>query len=183
MVLAEDLIRINGTPAHPLLVHAVVVLLPLAAVCAVALALVPRWRRKFGWPVLLLTAAAAASVFPAQKAGEQLRDYLAARIAPAPLDPAIIKHTELGNDLLPFALGFLLAVIFLFVAGRLADREHTAVRDRTEPAEGEEPAAPVSRAWRRVAVIAAILVIATAVATTVEVVRVGDSGSQAVWTV
>ena len=36
-----------GLPAHPLIVHAAVVLLPLAAICTVVTAAVPRTRRHF----------------------------------------------------------------------------------------------------------------------------------------
>lgn len=41
-----ELFTVFGLPAHPLVVHAVVVLLPLAAVAAIAAALVPRWRQR-----------------------------------------------------------------------------------------------------------------------------------------
>jgi hypothetical protein len=175
------LFTIGGLPAHPLLVHAVVVLLPLAAVCAVALALLPRWRRKYGWPVLLLTAVAVGVVPITEKTGEQLLDRLTV------LDsPLIQRHTDLGQALMPYALGFGVAVILLLVAGRLADREHTAqaAAQQPVPAEESDPAevgSTVPKVWRRVAMLASVLVVVTAVATTVQVVRVGDSGANAVW--
>src|SRR4051812_36195791 len=110
MALADDLVTLDGIPAHPLLVHAVVVLLPLAAVGAIALAVRPQWRRKYSWPVLGLTVAGVGAVPLAQKAGEQLQKKL------ENLDnPLIAKHADLGNDLLPFALGFLVAVVLLVV--------------------------------------------------------------------
>jgi hypothetical protein len=175
------LITIGGLPAHPLLVHAVVVLLPLAALCAVALALLPRWRRKYGWPVLLLTAVAVGVVPISETAGQQLLSKLTM------LDsPLIQRHTDLGEELLPFSLGFGVAVILLLVAGRLADREHAAqaAAQQPAPAEGSDPAEvgpTVPKLWRRVAMLASVLVVATALATTVQVVRVGDSGARAVW--
>jgi predicted membrane protein DUF2231 len=166
MALADDLWTVNGIPAHPLLVHAVVVLLPLAAVGAIALAVRPAWRRKYSWPVLGLTVVGVGSVPLAQKAGEQLYDKLSG------LDnPLIGKHADLGNDLLPFALGFLVAVVLLVVAGRLADRETTAT------AESQE----VPKTWRRIAIVMSVLVICAGVASTVQVVRIGDSGATAVW--
>ena len=36
-----------GLPAHPLVVHAAVVLLPMAAIATVVVAAVPRWRRPY----------------------------------------------------------------------------------------------------------------------------------------
>lgn len=39
---------INGIPLHPLVVHAIVVLLPLATIGTLAIALRPRWRTRYG---------------------------------------------------------------------------------------------------------------------------------------
>ena len=38
---------INGLPVHPLVVHAVVVLLPLATLGLIAIAVRPAWRRTY----------------------------------------------------------------------------------------------------------------------------------------
>jgi predicted membrane protein DUF2231 len=166
MTLAGDLVTIYGIPAHPLLVHAVVVLLPLAAVCAAALAVRPSWRQRYAWPVLGLTLAGVGSVPLAQEAGEQLQARMAG------LDnPLITKHANLGNDLLPFALGFGVAVVLLLVAGRLADRERTAAAESTE----------IPKTWRRIAIVMSVLVVCAGVATTVQTVRIGHSGATAVW--
>ncbi|XVV05025.1 DUF2231 domain-containing protein [Actinosynnema sp. CA-248983] len=167
MALADDLVTIFGLPAHPLLVHAVVVLLPLAAVAAAALAVVPRWRQRYAWPLLGVTVLGVGAVLPAQKAGEQLEARLAGLE-----NPLIQRHAELGNDLLPFALGFFVVVVALLVAGRLADRERAAAADDTN----------VPRTWRRISVVVAVLVIAAGTAATVQTVRIGHSGSTAVWT-
>ncbi|WP_158846481.1 DUF2231 domain-containing protein [Saccharothrix deserti] len=166
MAFASDLVTIFGLPAHPLLVHAVVVLLPLAAVGAAALAVVPRWRQKYAWPLLGVTLMGVGSVPLAQWAGDQLYAQLAALE-----NPLIQRHADLGNDLLPFALGFGVVVVAMLVAGRLSDRERTAA--------AEDSAVP--KTWRRIAVVVAVLVIAAGAATTVQTVRIGHSGSTAVW--
>jgi hypothetical protein len=190
MALAEGLFTVDGLPAHPLLVDAVAVLLPLAALCSLGLALHRRTRRRFGWPVLVLTAVAVAVVPLAQATGKQLRDHLGAP------DAALARHEELGNQLLPYALGFGVAVLLLVVAGKLADRERAASL-RADHARATEdsaliPAAvavrvtpnqagTVSTLWRRTSVLAAVLVIGMSLITTVQVVRIGTSGAQAVW--
>ncbi|MCS7476049.1 DUF2231 domain-containing protein [Umezawaea endophytica] len=166
MALADDLWTIAGIPAHPLLVHAVVVLLPLAAAGAIAVAVRPGWRQKYAWPVLGLTLVGVGSVPLAQKAGEQLE----ARMANLE-NPLIQRHADLGNDLMPFALGFGVAVVLLVVAGRLADRERTAAAETPE----------IPKTWRRVAIVIAVLVVCTGVASTVQTVRIGHSGATAVW--
>ncbi|MER5263575.1 DUF2231 domain-containing protein [Actinosynnema sp. NPDC002837] len=168
MALADDLVTIFGLPAHPLLVHAVVVLLPLAALGAAALAVVPRWRQRFAWPLLGVTLVAVGSVPLAQWAGEQL---IAKMQAAGFQDPAAQRHADLGNDLLPFALGFGVVVVALLVAGRLADRERAAAV--------EDSAVP--KTWRRISTVVAVLVIAAGAATIVQTVRIGHSGTNAVY--
>lgn len=168
-----ELITVDGLPAHPLVIHAVVVLLPLAAVGGLVIALRASWRRRFGLAVLALTAAAVAAVPLAMKTGEQLKAALIAQLPPGvPLNQRIERHTNLGDDLLPFALAFGVAMVLLVVAGRLADREREAT---------STGATQVTSTWRRMAIVAAALVAFTGVAATVQVVRIGHSGSTAVW--
>ncbi|HEX5403784.1 MAG TPA: hypothetical protein VFX16_15965 [Pseudonocardiaceae bacterium] len=184
MPLAEGLFTVDGLPAHPLLVDAVAVLLPLAALGAVGLAVHRKVRRRFGWPVLALTGVAVAAVPLAQATGRQLLFYL-------PPSPILARHQQLGDQLLPYALGFGVAVVFLLVAGRLADRERAAsIRaeheragvDSTFANQGSRPAGrTVSTTWRRLSMVASVLVIAMAVLTTVDVVRIGTTGAESVW--
>ncbi|MBC8092563.1 MAG: hypothetical protein H7Y15_11605, partial [Pseudonocardia sp.] len=47
------MLTLDGVPLHPLVIHAVVVLLPLAAVGTLAMAVRPVWRRSLGVPTLL----------------------------------------------------------------------------------------------------------------------------------
>ncbi len=185
MPLAEGLFTVDGLPAHPLLVDAVAVLLPLAALCSAGLALHRKLRRRYGWPVLALTAVAVVAVPLTQATGTQLRQHL-----PGPPSAMLIKHEQLGGELLPYALGFGVTVLFLLVAGRLADRERAAaLRSQHERAgadavldsNGDGAPRHVPTAWRRVSAVASVLVVVMAVLTTVDVVRIGTTGAQAVW--
>ena len=65
---------VNGLPVHPLVVHAVVVLVPLTALIAV-LFLVPRFRRSLRWPmvVLALVSLASAALAAETRAGRLAR--------------------------------------------------------------------------------------------------------------
>ena len=46
--------EINGLPLHPLVVHAAVVFGPLAAVVALAYVVLPAWRDRLRWPMVVL---------------------------------------------------------------------------------------------------------------------------------
>lgn len=63
-----------GLPLHPLVVHAVVVLLPMVALGVIALAAVPRWRPRFALSLLGLLAVGAASAVVAMLAGNALAE-------------------------------------------------------------------------------------------------------------
>lgn len=105
-----------GVPAHPLLVHAVVVLIPLAVLGALALAIRPRWGRPYGVIVAALAVAGAISATLAWLAGNQLE--MALQITPE-FAPVIARHGELGQFTMiaswPFAI---LAVITWSVTRR-----------------------------------------------------------------
>ncbi len=63
---------IAGLPLHALVVHAVVVLVPLAVIGTIAVAVVPRWSRRYGWLVVLCSGVATGSAVVAKQSGEQL---------------------------------------------------------------------------------------------------------------
>jgi hypothetical protein len=188
MLTQNDLITVDGLPAHPLIVHAVVVLLPLAAIGGLVIAARASWRRRFWLPVLVLAVLSVAAVPLATTTGDQLRTAL-----DLPDNQLIARHADLGEQLLPFAIAFVVAVLLLVVTGRLADRERDAARtaaatdpatDRTAATGGTAVAtapATTGTLWRRVAIVAAALVALTGVAAAVQVVRIGHSGSTAVW--
>lgn len=99
---------IGGLPLHPLVVHAVVVLVPLAALGTVAIAVRPAWRRPYGPPVVALAAVAAALCPVATSSGEAL----AGRVG----SPG--KHAELGEQLVWFVLPLALLALALAVLDR-----------------------------------------------------------------
>lgn len=112
---------IGGLPLHPLVVHAVVVLLPLAAVGTVAIAVVPAWRRRFGVLVALAATAATAMVPVATRSGEAL----VRRVGPPAGD-----HQLLGGELLWFALPLLVLVWALVLADARAGVAPAELRAR-----------------------------------------------------
>jgi uncharacterized membrane protein len=101
---------IAGLPVHPLVVHAVIVLLPLSALGAVLVAVKQSWNRRYGWLVLLSTFVATGSAFVAKESGEAL----ASRVG-FPED-----HIEWGEKIPIASLGLLVLVAALW----WLDRSH-----------------------------------------------------------
>ena len=88
---------IGGIPLHPLIVHAVVVLVPLASLLLLLAAVSPRIRH---WAGILtpITATLALVMVPlATQSGEALEKRVGA-------GPTLEEHTELGDSLLYFVL-------------------------------------------------------------------------------
>jgi uncharacterized membrane protein len=105
---------VNGIPLHPLVVHAVVVLLPLAIVGTVALAVHRPWRATYG-PLVVGVAAVATILMPvATSSGESLERRVG--------DPG--HHAALGDQLIWFALPLLVLMVALVVLDRRG-RRHT----------------------------------------------------------
>lgn len=151
---------VNGLPVHPLVVHAVVVLLPLAALGVVALAVRPSWRGRFGVLVVVIAALATAAIPLATESGESLEHRVG--------DPG--RHAELGDTLIWFALPLLVAAVALVWLHRRAARPAEGTAERSRPARSGA-----------LGVVVAVLALAVAAANLVQVYRVGDSGAKAVW--
>lgn len=165
-----------GLPTHVLLVHAVVVLVPLAVLGAVVVAVWPAARRRYGWLVVAVTAVATATVPLATEAGEALEHAL-------PRSPAIATHAHLGDELLPFVMGLLVLTCALMLLDRRRQGSgglHREIDPRSAPGTVAGRAVP-STAMRLGLVITALLTVAVAAVCAVQVVRIGDSGARAAW--
>jgi uncharacterized membrane protein len=151
--------ELNGVPLHPLVVHAVVVLGPLAALTGLAYAVVPKWRWLLRWPLVVLAVVTAVAALLAVAAGE---DLLAARPELAPL---VEEHAERGEWLRSVAVIY--AVVSMLAAWALGGTSALA-------------SGKGARETRFGIPVAAVLVV-TAVGLLVLLFLAGDSGSRAVW--
>jgi hypothetical protein len=149
-----------GLPAHPLIVHAVVVLLPLAAVGALVCAAVPRGRRPYAPLVLAAAVAALVSVILAEGSGEELED----RVDKSDL---VHDHTEMGEQVLPWAIAEVV------VAGGVLALPYVEERRRGEDRRRARPAAMTA--------IAVVLALGLGAPAVVTVIRAGHSGAKAAW--
>ena len=148
---------VNGLPLHPLLVHFVVVLMPLAVLGAVVIAVWPAGRQRYGWLVVAVAAVATVLVPLATSSGGKLK----ARIA-GPNNQLVNRHEELGNLMLWFAIPLLVFVAALMVVHTMSQRQEIR--------------------WAKLAIVViAVLTVGSAVAAGIHVYRVGEAGSRAVY--
>lgn len=95
---------VGGLPVHPLVVHAVVVLLPLAVLGSIAVAVRPTWRARYAGLNALVAVVGTALCPVATSSGEALEHQVG--------DPG--AHAELGDQLLWFALPMALLAVALW---------------------------------------------------------------------
>jgi hypothetical protein len=161
-----EISKLFGLPAHPLIVHIPVVLIPIAAIGAVLMVLSRSWRARIGW---LVVAAAGVSLVFVQLAigsGEALEESV-------DRSDLVQTHADLGEETLPYVAALFVAVLAFMVVDRW----------RTRRAEGGDPAASPQRGtWGDpLMAVIAVAVLATSVLSGVWIYRAGHSGATSVW--
>jgi hypothetical protein len=152
-------VTINGLPLHPLVVHAAVVFVPLAALAVLALT-VPKWRWAARWPALAMAVLAAGFVQLAGMTGDSLKR----RVGGSPL----IETHETWAGRLQTATWVLAALTVL---------AFWSLPHVTGLATGRDKAARVAILERPLVVLLSL----AAVAVVVLVVLTGEAGARAVW--
>ena len=157
----------SGLPAHPLLVHVPVVLVPLAALAAIVLAARPDLTARWGLATGVLALAALGGTFLAVGSGEALRDSLP---ADERFSDLVAEHAEAAELLRTLTFGFVVALALALLA--------VAANDGRLALPG--PLARIARErWVRIAL--RVLVVVLAIACIAMVIRTGDLGAKAVW--
>jgi hypothetical protein len=153
---------VNGLPAHVLLVHAIVVLLPLSAALLTLTAVWPAGRRRLAGPNAVLSVLVVVLVPITTSAGE----WLEHRVAPNPL---VHRHAELGDTAIYAAIA--VAAVALVIWWRQREGTGRSLVKRSF-------LAPSSNA---LTVTLAVLAVVVSAAAVYDVVRIGDSGAKASW--
>ncbi|MET7876152.1 DUF2231 domain-containing protein [Micromonospora profundi] len=155
-----------GLPAHPLVLHAAVVFVPLLALLTVGYAFVPPIRPHTRWVLGLLAVGAPLSALLAKLSGDAFFDRMrsANRVTPEFL-PKLEAHQEFGDFTLWASIGLAIVALALvrFVAPRTADANADA------------------RQGRALTVALQVLSLVAAGVAVYYVIRTGDSGAKAVW--
>jgi formate hydrogenlyase subunit 3/multisubunit Na+/H+ antiporter MnhD subunit len=116
-----------------LVIHFVVVFVPLLIIGAIAYAIVPAWRKKIDWAVVVLAIIAPISALIAKLSGQNLRaDLIKKGYSGKPL-ANIDTHMGFGNMTLWFSIALgvvaLVMVGYVWQTGRTAGaREHALAR-------------------------------------------------------
>jgi len=140
-----------GLPAHPLIVHATVVLVPLGALLVLLHAFWPAARRRLGIVTPLVALVGLVLTPLSTASGENLERMVGA-------SDLVEKHSELADGLLPWMIGLFVMAVVVYLLGR----RPTGVR-------------------RALSVAAAVLAVVAVVGVTQQVVRIGHSGAAATW--
>lgn len=150
---------VNGVPGHVLLVHAVVVFIPLAAILAIASAVWPLARARIGILGPLVALVALVFVPLATNAGEWLQERV-------PETALVSKHVEMGDGLTVWA-----TMLFLL----------TSCSWLLPVVIARSPRVPALASNRWIQPVLRVAICAVAIVAVVQTIRIGDSGAKAAW--
>ncbi len=141
-----------GLPAHPLMVHAPVVLLPLSVVGSIILATSAKHRDRYDLLVGAGAVVALVSTFLATKSGERLSERLA-------VEAAVERHEDLAGTTLVLAAAFAVLTLVNAATSRIRAFDRSTVSGAILP------------------VVAACI----GVLATIWMIRTGHEGARLVW--
>lgn len=105
---------VAGLPVHTLVIHATVLLLPLAALLTAGLAFLPRRFAAYGWLVVLLDAGMVGLTYVTVKSGQALLPRV------GPVSDDLARHVALGTNMTWFAVALLVAAVVAVLLRRAA---------------------------------------------------------------
>jgi uncharacterized membrane protein len=144
--------KLFGLPAHPLLVHLPIVLIPVVAIVAIALSCNRSWRQRFGIALIVMSAVSCVAMFLAKESGEKLFEYMNKA-------PAIERHESLADTAMLLTFFLFLAIVALVVLHR---RKIT------------KPRSPLSVGVSTITILASVL-------TVVATIQTGHEGAKVTW--
>lgn len=113
-----DLSTLFGLPAHALLVHAAVVLVPLAAGAFVVTGWKHAWRNRYSLAVAIVALGGAGFAFLAKQSGEPLKHSIRQAAEGAGVAANFGEHPEQGDTAFVFAALFVLAAVAVWAIDR-----------------------------------------------------------------
>lgn len=152
--------KLFGLPAHPLLVHVPVVLVPLAGLAALAMLIRPRWLDRYGWWLLGLSGVGMIGAILAAGSGEELEGSVKR-------SSLLDKHAELGDTAQAVSIAFFVVVAVIVLGRYLLRRSDASLAQWLRTTTG--------------AAVCALIVFLGGAAATFTVVRAGHQGAEVTW--
>jgi hypothetical protein len=153
--------NLGNLPLHPLVVHAAVIGIPLAALLAFLFAF-PKTREWARWPLAITVVGVTAVTFVARQSGLAFEAALGIRPG-NPVGDLIVQHSRLANQLFYIMIGFsVIALLNAFIVSKRA-------------ADGAAKQSAILR------IGLPLLLVGAAGVALAWIIRVGDLGARAVW--
>lgn len=159
-----ELQKLFGLPAHPLLVHLPVVLLPLAGILAVVFVFRPQLFDKYGWHLVVLSGVGAVGGILAAGSGEGLEQLQREAETAARED-----HFQLGETARTMGILFFLVVLAVVVIRHFAKKK-----------SGEAGFWKFAKT-RNAAILMSVALVLSAAASTYAISKAGHQGAKLVW--
>jgi uncharacterized membrane protein len=110
--------QISGLPVHVLILHVTVVFVPLLALGSIVYGVVPRWRPRVGWAVLLLSIVTPIVCFVTRESGEKLYDRVYPNSSPAG-KTMLDNHMHYGSTTFWWVLALgIVSLVTVILTGR-----------------------------------------------------------------
>jgi len=167
--------NIGALPAHPLIVHLPVVLVPLATVGAILMLIRPSWRERFEIPTAVLAVVAAIATQLAIGSGEALEE----RVEESKLVKA---HAGIAEQARPWVFLFAIVMVAVVVWDFVQKRRQAA--DEATPDSVPESVPKTASVRSRAATVAVALTavgLILGIGSSVQIYRTGHSGAKATW--
>jgi len=172
--------QITGLPAHPLLVHIPVALLPLAALGVIVLLARKAWYERYRWAVLIVAGIGTFGAILAASSGESLESQMRAQDGVDAVR-AVHEHAEAGDLARTLAIVFFVVLAAYVVLPWFVDRRNAGTTG-SNVESGADEAGTSKRtvpSWVQPTLMVAVAL--TAVASMVSIVNAGHSGARRAW--
>lgn len=153
-----------GLPAHSLLVHAPIVLLPVAAIATIVMAVRPSWRARAHWWMVAVLFSVVAMVYLAKDSGEAFEAAFEGAVD-------VDRHSDLANTT------FILTLLWFVAYAALVGYEFAMRRTARSAGAAARDTGPMPAVSHSLAALAAVL----AVLATIWLIRTGHEGTDVVW--
>ncbi len=167
-----------GLPAHPLIVHIPVAMLPLAALGVLVMLIKRAWYERYKWAVLVVGGIGAFGAILATSTGEDLQHKIG-QVEGREAVRAIHDHAEAGEMARTLALVFFVALAAWVLIPWYLERRAKAQVASVGAAGNADAVPSAGPGWLRPVLM--VVVALTAVASMLSIVNAGHSGADQAW--